>query len=529
MQQGRMPYIRTSFALVVLIFGGVTCGSAQIQPSNPDSALIDILRQLPGAPLALPDAIRQSMQSSPSVRAAEASLSAARGVARREGGAFDPELSLSWHYVDQEQPTSSFFAGASVLRTVQANGQAGLFWNAPTGTSIQATLDANRLTTNSSFAFLSPQYTTVGGLTLRQPLLRGFTISARKNLTTAELAVDAAEAQFNQATLSLSTQVEQLYWDLYAGERDYAVQKLTRDRAAAFLKETEMRAKVGLIGPNQVANARTFLAEQEILLLDREENLDGLSDQMAVALGMRPGDSQVRFKTVGQPRDDFPVGEADSLVQAALDRNLELQAARADIDARRTLARASTWEALPSLDFVASIGGNGLSGTAHDVIFGHDTLRTIVGGGFSDAVRQAVNRDYPTWSVGLELNVPIGFRTGLGEEDRLDAEVVMAEQRYEQLKRMLEAEVRAGCRELSHGQRRREAAREGVAAAQEQVRIGQIEFQNGRTTAFELVRLGTDFAVAQQRYSQALVRSAKAAASLRQLTSGAYASPHSLQ
>ena len=54
------------------------------------------------------------------------------------------------------------------------------------------------------------------------------------------------------------------------------------------------------------------------------------------------------------------------------------------------------------------------------------------------------------------------------------------------------------------------------------VRIGLIEFQNGRTTAFELVRLGADFAVAQQRYSQAMVRSAKAATHLRQLTSGAY-------
>ena len=64
------------------------------------------------------------------------------------------------------------------------------------------------------------------------------------------------------------------------------------------------------------------------------------------------------------------------------------------------------------------------------------------------------------------------------------------------------------------------AAKEGVDAAQEQVRIGLIEFENGRSTAFELVRLGADFAVAHERYSQALVRSAKAAANLRQLTSG---------
>jgi outer membrane protein TolC len=100
--------------------------------------------------------------------------------------------------------------------------------------------------------------------------------------------------------------------------------------------------------------------------------------------------------------------------------------------------------------------------------------------------------------------------------------VALAEQQYIQQGRELEEEVRSSYRDLFHGQRRLKAARQGVTAAAEQVRIGLIEFQNGRTTAFELVRLGEDFAVAQQRYSDALVRSAKAAASLRQLTSGAY-------
>jgi outer membrane protein TolC len=186
------------------------------------------------------------------------------------------------------------------------------------------------------------------------------------------------------------------------------------------------------------------------------------------------------------------------------------------------MAQAAAWEALPGVDLVAGLGGNGLAGTSREVIFGTDTLRTTVSGGFGDAVKQAVNRDFPTWHVGLEVNIPLGFRRGWGEQDRAEAEVTIAEQRYTAAKRVLDAEVRAGCRDIANGRKRLDAAREGVAAAQEQVRIGLIEFQNGRATAFELVRLGADFAVAQQRYSQALVRSAKAAAALRQLTSGAY-------
>ncbi len=79
--------------------------------------------------------------------------------------------------------------------------------------------------------------------------------------------------------------------------------------------------------------------------------------------------------------------------------------------------------------------------------------------------------------------------------------------------------MRAAYREVSHGKGRLQAAKYGVDAAQEQVRIGLIEYRTGRVTAFELVRLGEDFASAQQRYSDALVRTAKAAATLKQLTS----------
>jgi outer membrane protein TolC len=120
----------------------------------------------------------------------------------------------------------------------------------------------------------------------------------------------------------------------------------------------------------------------------------------------------------------------------------------------------------------------------------------------------------------VEVNIPIGFRSGLGEKDRADAGVLAAEQRYIERSRLLTDDVRATYRELANGSTRLRAARDGVDAAQEQIRIGLIEFHNGRLTAFELVRLGDDFALAQQQYSSALVRTAKAAAQLRRLTSG---------
>ena len=511
--------------LVILftLFSGMPCSAfAQVHPANPDSALQNILDHMEGTYLRLEDAVQYALRNATSVRTAEAAYLSARGAARREAGAFDPEFYFTLNQLNQEQASASFFAGAPVLNTTQTTASTGLRLELPIGMNLEASLNTVRLKTNSAFAFLNPQYTTFGNITLRQPLLGGFHVSARKELVKAEQEMEAAKTRYDQETIAISTVVEQSYWDVYAAERDYAVQKLTRDRAEAFLKDTELRAKTGLIGPNQVANARTFLAEQEILYLDRDEHLDRLSDQLATLMGVRPESRMRHFITVDEPPGEFPLEEADTLVQQAGQRNLQLQAAKADIEAQRALSSAAFWEALPKVDLVGSLGGNGLAGTAQDVIFGADTLRTTVGGGFEDALRQAVKREFPSWSIGVEVTIPIGLRSGLGEQDRLEAEVIMAEQRYVQQMRILEEQVRASHRELFHGKRRLQAAREGVEAAQEQVRIGLIEFQNGRSTAFELVRLGADFAVAQQRYSQALVRSAKAAASLRQLTSGSY-------
>jgi len=494
----------------------------QTGTANPDSALRAILTNLEGAHLSLSGAIRQGLANATSVRRAEAAHLAAQGTVRRERGIFDPELFFNLDYEDDNIPTASFFAGASILMNQQTNSQTGLRWTLPIGTRVEASLNTVRLNTNSTFAFLNPQYTSFGSLSLRQPLLGGFSSSARKQLSKAEQDLEAAQARRDQQALGLSSEVERKYWDLYEAERDYAVRKLIRDQGEAFLQETELRSKAGLIGPNQVANARTFLAEQKILLLDKEEELDLVSDQLASLIGFRPDPGMPRFVTVDEPPGDFQADPVEVMVERARENNLDLKAAQAEVESNRSLASAAGWEALPSVDLIGSLGANGLAGTAQDVIFNGDTLRTSVGGGFGDALSQVRNRDFRTWSVGVEVRIPIGFRSGLGEKDRLQAEVSIAEQRYTEQARELEELVRTSYRELVHGKQRLVAAREGVDAAEEQVRIGLIEFRNGRSTAFELVRLGADYAAAQQRYSEALVRTAKAATSLRQLTSGLY-------
>lgn len=95
--------------ILVAFFVIVLCTVGQSQPANPDSALQIILSQLESTRLPLRDAVQHALNNATSVRTAEAVYFAARGTERREAGSFDPELFFNLNYLDQEQPTASFF------------------------------------------------------------------------------------------------------------------------------------------------------------------------------------------------------------------------------------------------------------------------------------------------------------------------------------------------------------------------------------------------------------------------------------
>jgi outer membrane protein TolC len=498
--------------------------SAQFRPADPDSAFAATLAEIRGEDLALEEAVARALAHATALRDAEAALLAAEGALRREKGAFDPVLFGDLGVRDEDVTVSSPFAGAPVVRDgvpvvdeKEVFSAAGARLTLPLGTELEAVLQSSRLETTSEFAAVSPRYATQGRLAVRQPLLKGFGPAASGERTSAVEELQAAQARHTDATLAIEAEVTTVYWDLYAAERDLAVQRLIADRAEAFLEEASRRADAGLVGPGEVATARVFHTEQRLSELDNEERLDEVSDRLVSLIGRAPSTEAGRYHPTAEPPADVPLEEVEILIERAFAWNGELQAARSDMEAQRAAASAARWNAFPQLDVLGSIGGNGLTGTAKPIVVEGDTLTLQIDDGWGAAASQALTGDFPLWSVGVTLEVPLGAREGRGERDRLNAEVERAAQRVIELERTLREDVRARHRELRHGLRRLELAREGVEAALEQVRIGTVEYDSGRTTAFELVRLGADFATAQERYSNALVRTAKAAAELRRL------------
>jgi len=516
----------SSTAAAQIVPDGGTTAPATTVAAVSDTALAFHLARLPGEPLGLADAVREALVNDTQLAVAQAELAAALGAERRQRGAFQPEIFGRAEFSGDDQPSASFFAGADVLQTERNLLAAGATVQLPLGTRLGASLNSTRLVTNSTFAALSPQYDTFGELTLVQPLLKGFGPASRGALQAAVETRQGFQHRLDDARLAVRARVELTYWALHAAERDLVVLRLIRDQADAFLAEVRQRAAAGLVGPAEEANARVFLAQQEQFLLDGEENVDALSDGLAILLGRRPAAGAIRFRPVDQPPTAVYETPVEQLLAEVLASSLELAAAEQTVKAARTRAAAARWQALPQLDLIGSVGGRGLAGTGQEVVIDFGGGPTSMGSdqdtGMGEGLKQVLRRDHPSWSLGLMFSVPLGGGSDGGERDRLQAEVVRAEQELERLRRDLEAEVRREHRVLERNRRRLEFAGHGVEAALEQVRIGHLQYTEGQTTAFELVRLSADLAAAQRRYSDALVRAASAAASLRRLTAGAF-------
>jgi outer membrane protein len=491
---------------------------ASSQTVEPDTSYLAGEPETPTLGMTLDQAQRLAVANSPATRSALAALQIARGARMREAGVFDPTLFGESQQVSTDTPVSSPFAGSELRQRVLSGG---LSWLSPIGTAVTLSLSQVKTETNAPFTTLPRERRAGARVSFVQPLLKGLGFDAtRGELRAATRELEAARRRYEGATLALSSDVENAYWVVYAAERDLSVQRLQRQRAALFLREQVLRGKAGVSGPGAVAAARTFLADQEALRLDARLALQTASDRLSQTMGISPP-MQGRIHCLDEP-PPLPTLEPLEVVMAkALAANTELRAAQEDTAAAQARLRSAAWNAWPSLEAFGGYGGSGLAGTSRQIVFGGDTVGTVADTDFGAAWDQVRGDDFPDWNIGLRLNLPIGWRADRGEHERQRGNYLRAREALRARRLALETEVRAAYRETETAEATLRAMGELVAATREQARIGRLEFQAGRATAYDLVDLEAEVARAGLRESQALVRVAHSRTELRRLTHAA--------
>jgi outer membrane protein TolC len=456
---------------------------------------------------------------SPASRSAMGAYRAARGARMVQAGDLDPVLFGESQRISTDSPVTSPFAGSSSRQRLLSGG---LSWRSPIGTDINIGLQQTQTESNAPFSTLPRERRAHGRVEFVQPLLAGFGMAAaRGELRAADRELEAARLQLAAATRDVDAEVETAYWQLYAAERNLDVQRLQRQRAAVFLRQQNLRGRAGAVGPGPVAIARTFLADQEAVLLDTRILVQAASNRLAEAVGLT-AESLAVYHALDAPPAPAPVEPLGILLARAIDANPELLASQETVGAAEARYRRAARNAWPTVEAFGGYGGSGLAGTGRQIVFGGDTLGTTFDTQFDDAWEQVFGDDYPDWNFGVRIAVPLfAWRGERGERERQLGNLERARADLQARSLALESRVRAAHLESALSQRQLDAMRELVSAAQEQARIVRLEYQAGRSTAYEVVNLEADLARAQFRESEVLVRVARANTELKRLTTPA--------
>jgi outer membrane protein TolC len=327
----------------------------------------------------------------------------------------DPNLSVSYGWSNAITPLNyKVVSGVSINTTHQASVAAAYSQGFLTGTSLFVSEDNSRLSSNSTTAIYDPEFVSSLSAGVSQHLLRGFGTRANSRfIRIGRNDLKYSMSIFRQRTIVAVAEVMTAYYDLLSDRESILVAQEGLENAQKLTDHKQ--AEVG-----SAAEYDELRSEEEVAV--REQDLQKAQDTFAqdakalkVKLCRDFNEGLATAEVV--PSDHLPDPQpgdvpllAEALREAAIHRP-EIEQAEMDLSNQNVVIEAIHNSLLPSLDVYASYSLSGLNGALGP------TFTNVFDG------------DYPNFSYGLTLNLPIRNRTA-----QADAERALLEQRQLQTK-----------------------------------------------------------------------------------------------
>ena len=224
----------------------------------------------------------------------------------------------------------------------------------------------------------------------------------------ARIRTDQSLADFEGAINNLTRDVEDAYWELYFAYRDLDARKLGRDSALETWKKTSALLRTGRAGSDREAQSRSqyflFRAQVEQALTDlfRAEN------RLRYIMGLSMSDGRL-IRPADEPTTARVAFDWSGIHCEGLARRVEIRKEKWEVKRRELELIAARNLLLPRLDAVGRYRWLGLGDDLIDPARGSSAFNEPG----STAFGNLTGGEFQEWQLGLQLNVPIGFRREL--------------------------------------------------------------------------------------------------------------------
>jgi len=284
------------------------------------------------------------------------------------------------------------------------------------GLTAQLTYSSTRIGLNSQLFNLNPYTQGFLDLQVTQNLLQNFGRAViGRNIRVQRNNVKVSMLQFQQQLIETVSAALNLYWDLVSFRADLNARMREVATAQQLLDDNRKQVALGSLAPIEITRAESqlYTSQQDLVtsqtnLLQQETLLknylsrNGIAEAGLTNLHIVPLDNfEIPAKEEVRPIDDW--------VSEAMDNRVELQQARLNLESNQINLVGIKSSLKPTLQAFGELTNNGLSGdlTALGV------LQPGIGplaGGYGNLLSQIAGRDYPNYSAGISLNIPLRNR-----------------------------------------------------------------------------------------------------------------------
>ena len=434
---------------------------------------------------------------------------------------FDPSLFTRFGWAHTSAPqTNPILAGTSNLITNTTSASAGYRQGFGPGTQLGVSFDNSRQAFNSQRSSYTPFTTSALGLNFVQPLLRGFGQVNRRYIRIAENESRIADLLFQQQLIATVYGVSRLYYDYVSLYQDARVKQETLNFAERLFTDTKAQVEEGTVAQVELtrANAQVFAARMDV------ERARGLMEEQAAILRnvlTRTGAAEPEIRNAEIVPDDtanvpgFDIRPEEDLLSDAFRNRPDVNQAEYQVRNSEIFLDASRNSLKPQVDIVASTQNSGLAGELNPLAAQTDPT---FAGGYGTALGQIFRRNYPTYTAGLQIDLPLRNRVAQADVARDEVQVRQTQVRMLQLRNQVRLEVEDALIAIRRARSSFEAASQARALQEESLRIEQAKYEAGASTSFFVLQYQAY--LSQSRSAEVVARNAlvKAQVALQRAT-----------
>ena len=425
--------------------------------------------------------------------------------------ALDPALTLIADFQHITSPQSNTFltgTTALILNSRAYEAQYSQSWDF--GLNAVFTYASQHTHVNSQLYNLDPYTVGDADITITQNLLQGFGSAVNgRNIRVQKNNLKVTDLQFKQQVITTVSAVLNLYWDLVAFDEDVRAREREVETAQRLFDDNKKQVQIGSLAEIEVtrAEAQLYTAKQDLLVaqtnvLQQETVLKNALSRSGVAAADLADVHIIPLDKIVVPeKDEF--APANELVEEALKNRVEIAQDRINIESNRMNLIGIKNSLKPTLQAFGELTNNGLTGVLTPLGATQLGVGYLVGG-YGNLLGEIARRNYPNYSAGLSLNIPLRNRAAQSDYTTSLLEIRQNELNLQKATNQVRVDVQNAVIGLQQARARYDASVKARVLQQQTLDADQKKYGLGASTAYQVVQDQRDLASAQSAEMEAM-------------------------